>query len=99
MSFTSEVVDAALALRIGLVTEVVPHHQLLDRALHVAAWIAEGEARAVQSLKRMYESGWQATTGQALQIETQLAAANTPAWSEIEANRRRVLDRNRAQLS
>jgi enoyl-CoA hydratase/carnithine racemase len=41
LSMTGEVVDAARAERIGLVTEVVPHERLLDRALELAAQIAE----------------------------------------------------------
>jgi enoyl-CoA hydratase len=98
MSLTSEVVDADLALRIGLVTEVVPHEQLVDHALGVAARIADGRGDIVRSLKHMYAEGWSATTGAVLHIETRLAAASTPNWGELESNRRAVLDRNRAQL-
>ena len=36
LSMTGEVVDAARAERIGLVTEVVPHEQLIERALELA---------------------------------------------------------------
>jgi enoyl-CoA hydratase/carnithine racemase len=36
MSMTGEVVDAARAERIGLITEVVAHDRLLDRALELA---------------------------------------------------------------
>ena len=36
MSYTGEVIDAELALRIGLVTELVAHERLLDRALELA---------------------------------------------------------------
>jgi enoyl-CoA hydratase/carnithine racemase len=99
MSFTSEVVDAALALRIGLVTEVVPHDDLMSRALGVAAGIADGDGATLQLLKGMYEAGWRATTGQVLAIETELAGANTPTWGDLESNRRQVLERNRAQLA
>lgn len=98
MSLTSEVVDAALALRIGLVTEVVAHDQLVDHALGVAARIADGHGDVVRSLKHMYAEGWAATTGTVLDIETQLAADSTPDWDALESNRRAVLDRNRAQL-
>ena len=38
---TGEVIDAARAERIGLVTEVVPHGRLLDRAVELAGQIAE----------------------------------------------------------
>ena len=38
---TGEVVDAARAERIGLVTEMVPHERLLDRAVQLATAIAD----------------------------------------------------------
>src|SRR5690349_23311025 len=41
MSMTGEVIDAARAERIGLVTEVVPHERLLARSIELAAQIAE----------------------------------------------------------
>ena len=41
LSMTGEVVDAARAEQIGLVTEVVAHERLLDRALELAGQIAE----------------------------------------------------------
>jgi enoyl-CoA hydratase/carnithine racemase len=98
MSLTSEVVDANLALRIGLVTEVVPHDRLVPHALEVAARIADGRGDIVRSLKHMYAEGWASTTGAVLEIETRLAASSTPDWHQLESNRRAVLDRNRAQL-
>ena len=99
MSLTSEVVDAALALRIGLVTEVVPHERLILHALGVAARIADGRRDVVRSLKHMYTEGWSTTTGAVMDVETRLAAASTPDWEALEDNRRAILDRNRAQLS
>jgi enoyl-CoA hydratase/carnithine racemase len=99
MSLTSEVVDAQLALQIGLVTEVVPHEELLPRTLELAARIADAPDGIVGSLKAMYAEGWAATTGTVLDIETRLAAATPPAWDQLEANRKAVLDRNRAQIS
>jgi len=41
LSMTGEVVDAAWAERIGLVTEVVVHDELLSRAIQLAEQIAE----------------------------------------------------------
>lgn len=49
--FTGEVIDAAEALRIGLVTEVTPHEQLMPRALELAGRIAANPPLAVQALK------------------------------------------------
>jgi enoyl-CoA hydratase/carnithine racemase len=49
--FTGEVIDAAEALRIGLVTEVTPHESLMSRALDLAGRIAANPPLAVQALK------------------------------------------------
>ena len=49
--FTGDIIDAAEALRIGLVTRVVPHDELLDTAMHLAAKIAANPPLAVQRLK------------------------------------------------
>ena len=50
--FTGDIVDAAEALRIGLVTEVVGHGDLLARAGALAARIAANPPLAVQRLKQ-----------------------------------------------
>lgn len=49
--FTGEVFDAAEALRIGLVSEVVPHDALLPRARELAGKIAANPPLAVRHLK------------------------------------------------
>jgi enoyl-CoA hydratase/carnithine racemase len=49
--FTGDMIDAAEALRIGLVSEVVPHDALMDRALALARRIAANPPLAVQALK------------------------------------------------
>jgi enoyl-CoA hydratase/carnithine racemase len=49
--FTGEVFDAAEALRIGLVSEVLPHEALMDRARALAGAIAANPPLAVQALK------------------------------------------------
>ena len=54
---TGEVVDAARAERIGLVTEVVPHERLLDRALELAGQIAEVPGPTMLGLKEIYTTG------------------------------------------
>lgn len=50
--FTGRVVDAAEAGRIGLVSRVVPHDQLLPVALELAGEVAANPPLAVQALKR-----------------------------------------------
>jgi len=49
--FTGDVVDAAEALRIGLVSEVLPHAELMPRAMVLAGKIAANPPLAVQRLK------------------------------------------------
>jgi enoyl-CoA hydratase/carnithine racemase len=49
--FTGEIIDAAEALRIGLVGEVVAHETLMPRALDLAGRIAANPPLAVQALK------------------------------------------------
>jgi enoyl-CoA hydratase/carnithine racemase len=49
--FTGDVIDAQEALRIGLVSEVVPHGSLLDKARGLAERIAANPPLAVRALK------------------------------------------------
>ena len=52
LCFTGELVDAAEAERIGLVTEVVEHDLLMSRVHEIAAKIAEGPSVAIELAKR-----------------------------------------------
>jgi len=62
--FTGDVIDAAEALRIGLVARVVPHAELLPAALALAARIAANPPLAVRRLKaglrEALDPDWQA---------------------------------------
>jgi len=49
--FTGELIDAATAKEIGLVSRVVPHEQLLPTALDIARKIAANPPLAVKALK------------------------------------------------
>jgi enoyl-CoA hydratase len=59
MSLTGNFVDAQTALRIGLANEVVPHDQLLGRAMELARAIAEQDRAMVRALRR----DWDASMG------------------------------------
>lgn len=98
MSMTSEVVDAATALRVGLVTEVVPHAGLRLRALAIAESIAGVPAPMLTSIKQMYVEGAGAAVRRALDVERRIASAQTLDFSGLEKRRLAVLERNRAQV-
>ncbi len=76
MLFTGEVIDAAAAERIGLVSRCVPHEQLLPEAMALAAKIAKNPPLAVQALKaglrRTVEPDWRDTGKWAIEQITYL---------------------------
>ncbi len=57
MMYTGDIIDAAEALRIGLVSEVVPAEQLQDRSLALARQIASGPSLAIELMKRLAHEG------------------------------------------
>ncbi len=63
--FTGEIIDAPTAERIGLVSRMVPHEDLMPTALALAAKIAGNPPLAVQALKaglrRTLEPDWRDT--------------------------------------
>lgn len=95
MSMTSEVVDADRAERIGLVTEVVAHDQLLARAVELAGQIAEVPPATVAALKQMYRRGSQTLTDPALLAEREISAANPADTGALAARQREVAERNK----
>jgi enoyl-CoA hydratase len=98
LSLTGQVIDAAEALRIGLVTEVVPHEQLVERAVEIATSIAEVELRMLLPLKQQYLDGDNATLEFALTREREIAAATAVAFEQLDGRRQAVMSRNREQL-
>ncbi len=69
MSFTGDFLPAAEALRAGLVTEVVPHDELLPTARRVAASIAANNTPAVNTLLESYRRIEAAAQGDGLVLE------------------------------
>jgi enoyl-CoA hydratase/carnithine racemase len=98
MSYTGEVIDAGRALAIGLVTEVVAHDRLLDRAVELAAMAAEVPAETMRAMKHIYVSGAAGTVGAALAAEQAAAADLRPDLERLEQRRAAVTERNRRQL-
>jgi enoyl-CoA hydratase len=100
MSLTGDYLSATDALRAGLVTEVVPHDQLLVSARRIAASIVGNNQKAVRALLASYHRIDDATTGPGLWIEAASAKQwmNSATGDEIAANRDAVLQRGRAQV-
>jgi enoyl-CoA hydratase len=68
---TGRVIDAGEALEIGLVNEVVPSGNCLDRALELAETIAALPQPAIHTDLEAAERGWGRPLDQGLQIEAQ----------------------------
>lgn len=98
LSMTGEVVDARRAEKIGLVTEVVAHEQLLPRALELAGQIAEVPAPTMAGLKEIYRTGTAAVTGPALKAERTVSAASEVDTAQLAARQREVAERNKRQI-
>jgi len=98
MSFACEVIDAELALRIGLVTELVAHDRLLDRAVELAAMVAEVPAETMRALKGVYVKGAAGAIDAALAAERTAADEQRPDLTLLEQRRAAVTERNRRQV-
>jgi enoyl-CoA hydratase len=100
MSLTGDYLSAADALRAGLVTEVVPHEDLLPTARKVAASIVGNNQNAVRALLASYHRIDAAQTDAGLWIEATSAKQwmNAATGNDIAANRDAVLQRGRAQV-
>jgi enoyl-CoA hydratase len=85
MMLTCEPIDAATALRIGLVNEVVAAGDLLPRAVSLARMIAAHDAALITVAKAVLDQGAETTLGDAIEIErTALArrkAQGAMAWT------------------
>jgi enoyl-CoA hydratase len=98
LSMTGEVVDAARAQRIGLVTEVVAHGQLLERALELASQIAEVPPPTMLGLKEIYTAGAAAVVDPALAAEAAIASAQHRDFDGLGDTFRAISERNKRQI-
>jgi enoyl-CoA hydratase len=92
------VVDAVRAERIGLVTEVLPHDQLLPRAVELAGQIAEVPAPIMAGLKEIYVTGSAAIIDPALVAEQDIAGAQTLDHDGLKDRYAEITKRNRSQI-
>ena len=98
LSMTGEVVDAAHAERIGLVTEVVHHERLLDRALELAGQVAEVQGPVMLGLKEIYTTGAAAAVDPGLAAEQKIAFAQHRDFEGLGDQFRAVSERNKRQI-
>lgn len=98
MSLTGDYLSAADALRAGLVTEVVPHDELLPTARRVAASIVGNNQNAVRALLASYHRIDDSHTSAGLWLEAMAARQFRTSGDDIAANREAVLQRGRSQV-
>jgi enoyl-CoA hydratase len=98
MSLTGDYLSATDALRAGLVTEVVPHDQLMPTARRVAASIVGNNQYAVRALLASYHRIDDSQTSAGLWLEAMAARQFRTSGDDIAANRDAVLQRGRAQV-
>ncbi|MET9486591.1 enoyl-CoA hydratase [Nocardia sp. NPDC006630] len=100
MSLSGNFIDAHTALSHGLVTEVVPHDELLPTARRLALDIASNNQTAVTTLLGSYRR----VQDHVLAPQAQIEAATGADWlagdaaRDIAKDARAVIDRGRAQL-
>lgn len=82
---TGERIDSAAALRIGLVSEVVPNGQLGTRAANLAGRLARYAPQAVAYAKEAVRRGSEVPLAEGLRLERDLAAVLMGTSDRIEA--------------
>ncbi len=97
MSLTGNFVDAAEALRIGLVNEVVPHGALAERAAQLASDVAGSDPTLVEKLKASYREAAAGTVDQAWDVERREFRAWRLDPAEVERRRAAVIERGRGR--
>ncbi len=101
MSLTGNFVDAATALRIGLVNHVVPHEELIPVTLGLAGAIAEQDRAMVAAMRRDWDASFGPPMEEArrIHLEHGRAFGGGASAAGIAARREAVLARSRQQRS
>jgi len=99
MSFTGDFVDAPLALRIGLVNEVVPHGELLARCTELAISITSTAPDTLGRVRHSYNLGRDGTGAESLAAEAKWSEAGLAMEDpgQFASRRAAVFSRGRAQ--
>lgn len=99
LSLSGNFLDARTACEWGLVNRVVAPDELLPAAKRLAADIASADPGMVQAYKALIDEGFALPFGEAMALEHTRSSARNAAVSgdEVEARRRAVMERGRAQ--
>lgn len=100
MSMTGDYLSAQEALRCGLVTQVVPHGELLETARQVATSIVGNNQKAVRALLASYHAIDDGQNSGALWQEAAAAREwmKSAIGDDIAASRSGVIERGRSQV-
>lgn len=98
MSFTGMRVDAATALRIGLVNEVVDHDRLLPRAQELAQSVARTAAPSLARIRACYDAGRDGTAADALAGESLEHGQVVVSHEELVRRKQSILSGRSATL-
>lgn len=101
ISLTGNFVAADQALAWGLVNEVVPHAQLMDRTHELAAAIVDNDQLGVRQMLATYASQEAQALGPMWDLESAGAAdfgKTTTPGADVAARRESIMERGRAQL-
>lgn len=96
---TDEPFDAAEALRIGLINEVVPHAQLLERAEEIARHICTLPPVAVRMMKEFVIRFADVPTDQAWQVQTLINSFMIHATTDGEEGRRAFNEKRKPEFT
>jgi E-phenylitaconyl-CoA hydratase len=87
MLLTGDMVDAAEALRMGIVSKVVPQDELLASARAIAERIAANGPLAVRAIKRLVLQGRDMPLGHALEVDKYMLGLLRDTEDRIEGRR------------
>ena len=82
--YTARNIDAAEALRIGLVNAVVPQAELMETAVKMANTIAKNAPIAVRACKQAVNQGMQVSIDKAVEIEEKLFGGCFETHDQVE---------------
>lgn len=99
MSLTGDYLRAEEALRVGLLTEIVPAEELVPAALALAETIARNDPAAVRTYLASYKAIEEAQIGEGYRVESDTSTGWLEAFdpAAVEARRQAIIDRGKAQ--